>query len=347
MAFTTTTGAGGTSLIGTSGVDTATVAGNSFPLYIGAQAANDVVVMTGSTASVKAELGKGADNFTAAGLATSTISGNFGNDIISISGTVTGSTALVNGNQGVDTITLTGSTITKGARVLGGADNDIIDVDDATISEGGIVNGNKGADTINFTAGAISNSTIFGGEGNDSMNATANAVVFSGDKGEDTLTGSTAADKLYGGDDNDVLKAGTTQVDAAKDTLSGGSGVDTFEFVGNTTALATTTVDLAGGLADIITDFTVGEDKIKLSAATAFGGANQTGTGMTAGNIYAISGSFSTAGAFTQASIANGGFDTLIAIADGGATVDGSSTVVLGVLQNVLATSVTSASFTV
>ncbi len=349
MAFTTTTGAGGTSLIGTSGVDTATVAGNSFPLYVGAQASNDVIALTGSTAQARVELGQGADSFTAAGFATSTVSGNDGNDVISFTGTITGSTALVNGNAGADSITLTGATITKGARVLGGADNDTINVDTATISSGGIINGNKGADTITVgaSATAMSSSTIFGGEGNDTLSATTVAVVFSGDAGSDTLTGSTAADTLLGGEGNDTLKAGTAAVDAAKDSLGGGDGTDTFQFVGNTTSLATTTATLAGGLADIITGFDVSVDKIVLSQATSFGGSNQTATNMTVGSIYAISGTLSSTGTFTQQSIAAGGFDTLIAVADGAATVDGASTVVLGVLSGVLATSVNSSIFTV
>ena len=354
MAFTTTTGAGGTSLIGTSGVDTATIAGNSFPLYIGAQAANDAVVFTGSTSGVRAELGKGADNFTSQGLATSTISGNFGNDVITIAGTVTGSTALVNGNQGADNIQLGTSTITKGARILGGADNDTIDIGAGVLSEGGIINGNKGADTIT-SAATITNSTIFGGEGNDSMTATATAV-FSGDNGDDTITGATQAgnivgDTFFGGDGNDTINA-SAAVDAGVDSLSGGAGVDTFKFLGNTAATQTLSVGAAPALAtvtgaDIITDFSVGEDKLSIAAATAFGGANQTGLTMDGSSIYAISGTLNNStGVFTQSSIANGGFDTLIAVSNAANAVDAAS-VVLTVLDNVLATSVTSASFVV
>jgi hypothetical protein len=357
LAFTTTTGAGGTSLIGTSGVDTATLAGNSFPLYIGAQASNDVIVSTANITSVRAELGKGADSFTATGVATSTVSGNFGNDLITITGTVTGSTALINGNQGADSIALTGSTITKSARVLGGADNDTIAVGTANITQGGVVNGNKGSDTITFGAGTISNSTIFGGEGNDTMSATTAAVVFSGDKGDDTITGSSAADSLFGGDGNDLVSASdvtTVRIDAVRDTLSGGSGVDTFKAVGNTAATATGAINAAGALADIITDFSVSEDKINVGAtgtAITFGGASQDGVLATVGAIYAISGTLSSDGtSFTQQTIAAGGYDTLIAIAAAGNTVNGATTTatgVLAVLDDVLATSVTNTNFVV
>jgi Ca2+-binding RTX toxin-like protein len=346
LAFTTTTGAGGTSLIGTSGVDTATVAGNSFPLYIGAQAANDVVVLTGSTKNLRSELGKGADNFTAAGFDTSTVSGNLGNDVITLTGTVTGSNALVNGNQGADSITLTGSTITKGARILGGADNDTITVGTATISQGGVINGNKGEDTITVgtSATAMSNSTIYGGEGNDTMSADDAAVIFSGDDGEDNITGSDKADTLFGGAGNDTI-SGDTAIDSFIDSVIGGAGNDTFKFLGNAGATVTT-VNTAGDSADIITDFTVGEDKINTGTAYAFGGVvtNAT-TNLTDEVLYAISGTLSSAGDFTASTIAAGGFDTLIAVgAAGNLTVSATQTLV--VLKNVLATSLTSASFT-
>jgi len=356
LAFTTTTGAGGTSLIGTSGVDTASVAGNTFALYIGAQAANDAVSLTGTTANIRVELGKGADTFSAGALSSSTISGNYGNDVIALDAAAAiDVTALVNGNQGADTITIGATsavTLKSGAKVLGGADNDTITVTRAVLSSGSVINGNKGEDTITLgTAVTFNSATIFGGEGNDTMSsAGAIAAVFSGDDGSDTLTGSTAADTLFGGEGNDLIKSGAA-IDSSKDSLIGGSGVDTFEFVGNY-SLATTgasvsaaTAAAAGGVADVITDFE-STDKIKLAAATSFGGANQTATGMTVGSIYAISGTLNSDGTFTQASIAAGGFDTLIGVAAAATTIDVDNAVVIGVLKGVLATSITSSNFT-
>jgi Ca2+-binding RTX toxin-like protein len=347
LAFTTTTGAGGTSLIGTSGVDTANLSGNTFPLYIGAQAANDLITFSGAATytSVRAELGKGADSFsTVAGstLSSSTVSGNFGNDIINIGGTITGSSALVNGNQGADTITT--AAVAKGARVLGGADNDTITISGA-VTEAGVVNGNKGADTITYSAtAAVSASTIFGGEGNDTMAATtAFAVVFSGDAGSDTITGNTAGDTLFGGDGNDTINA-SAAIDNSSDSLTGGAGQDTFAFVGNTVVGATN--NLAAAIStDVITDFTIGEDKLKYAALPTFGGAKDAVGTFAIGSTYAISGTYNTtAKTFTIGTIAAGGFDTLIATADAAGTINGTLNTV--VLQGVLATSITSSSFT-
>jgi len=331
LAFTTTTGAGGTSLIGTSGVDTLSLSGNSFPLFIGAQAANDVIVFGTATtySSVQAELGQGADNFTSTlgTVSSSTISGNDGNDVIAL-GAVSGSSALINGNAGADSITV-GGALTSGARVLGGADNDTITVT-AAVSSGSIVNGNKGNDTITVSA-STSSSTIFGGEGNDTLNAGASnvAVSLSGDAGNDTITGGqaliatpTAGDSLYGGSGNDTINASLT-IDEAADTLTGGNGVDTFGALGNTNATSSAFVagpDITVGAtllgADVITDFTAGSggDIIDLNGTGAFtygGAVGGSTTNLTAASWYAFSGTWSS-GTFTVAASGQG-TDTLIA----------------------------------
>jgi len=71
-----------------------------------------------------------------------------------------------------------------------------------------------------------------------------------GGAGDDELVGSSGDDRLYGGDGNDHL-----QGYAGRDILTGGAGRDTFYFRVN---------DTAAGLdrADLVTDFTKGEDKI-------------------------------------------------------------------------------------
>ena len=346
MAFTTTTGAGGTSLIGTSGVDTASLTSSTFNLYIGAQAANDVISFAGSTTNARVELGKGADLLTAAGLETSTISGNFGNDTITISGTVSGSSALVNGNQGVDTFTLTGATIKSGARILGGADNDTINVDTATISTGGIINGNKGDDSITVatSATAMSASTIFGGEGNDIFMAADVAVVFSGDNGADSISGSTGADTLFGGAGNDTIRGDDAGIDGNIDSLIGGDGNDIYYFLGNTGATETT-VNTAGDTADIITDFVVSGDKINTATAYAFGGVvDSAATALTDNVLYAVSGTLDGSD-FTAKAVSAGGFDTLIAVGKGGG-VDVNNDETLVLLKGVLASTLTAGNFT-
>jgi Ca2+-binding RTX toxin-like protein len=376
LAFTTTTGAGGTSLIGTSGVDTAAIDGNFGALYIGAQAANDVINFSGSTSNVRAELGKGADSFSTGSLQSSTVSGNFGNDVIAINGVLSGSGALVNGNQGQDEISVSGS-VTKGARVLGGADNDVISVG-GSISNGGIVNGNKGEDLIDLSSSAsVSSATVFGGEGNDTIITAPsstdtkpedlNGVILSGDTGNDNISGGSGSDQLFGGEGNDTIAAGfvagttenTLAIDKSQDILTGGAGLDVFTSLGNTTSADITVFnngtpnplafEVLGSSADVITDFNVLEDKIGISRPTAFAGTNQNAQ---AGDIFAISGTYS-GGLFTPKSIAAGGFDTLIAVAGntpGTINTSGetnNSSVVFAILEDVLANTVKNGNFTV
>lgn len=85
--------------------------------------------------------------------------------------------------------------------------------------------------------------TLFGGPGTDSL---------TGDTGADLIAGHAGEDRLFGGAGNDVLMDG-----AGRDTLNGGAGADLF-------------VLSADGEVDFITDFTLGADRIDLSAWRGF-----------------------------------------------------------------------------
>lgn len=92
---------------------------------------------------------------------------------------------------------------------------------------------------------------------NNSITGNAAANTLSGLAGNDILTGAAGNDSLYGGDGNDVLVGGV-----GKDALSGGSGADIFLF-------GSISDSGKGSLADTISDFESGGDKIDLSLLDA------------------------------------------------------------------------------
>ncbi|WP_199248640.1 hypothetical protein [[Phormidium] sp. ETS-05] len=135
--------------------------------------------------------------------------------------------------------------------VYGGPGNDIID------GAGGddFVYGQLGDDIID---GGDGQDLIWGGAGNDHLNGSGgNDVVFAGD-GSDRLSGGAGNDELFGEAGNDHLYG-----DAGADTLTGGLGRDAFA-IGNGTGGSTIPT------ADIITDFTLGEDVIDLVSPLGF-----------------------------------------------------------------------------
>lgn len=101
------------------------------------------------------------------------------------------------------------------------------------------INGTTGYDTIN---GDADSEMIYGLDGGDTIN---------GFEGNDYLSGGNGSDLMNGGSGNDTLAGGLT----GYDTMSGGEGSDIF-VIERQTAYSQQT----------ITDFTVGQDKLDLSA---------------------------------------------------------------------------------
>ncbi|MEV7979328.1 calcium-binding protein [Streptomyces sp. NPDC086519] len=118
-----------------------------------------------------------------------------------------------------------------GAYVSGDAGNDTV-----TVGAEGLAWGGDGNDTINASGG---DNIVQGGKGDDKLHGGNGAQYLSGDAGNDTITGGTGNDTLYGGTGNDVLygnsgndklygNSGNDKLygGAGRDTLSGGPGTD-------------------------------------------------------------------------------------------------------------------------
>ena len=119
--------------------------------------------------------------------------------------------------------------------------------------------GQKGDDGIR---GGDGNDIIFGGQGIDFIN---------GDRGIDFIYGGKGNDRIYGGDGDDIVfgDGGNDYLcgEIGADTLTGGLGFDVFAI-----AIGTGSTDLAA--ADVITDFTLNQDKIDLISPLAFNQLN-------------------------------------------------------------------------
>ncbi len=137
--------------------------------------------------------------------------------------------------------------------VDGGADNDVLwgDLGNDTVA------GGAGDDAIygDNPARSGGNDVISGNDGNDLMFGGAGNDIVNGDAGNDTLWGGKGADTINGGAGNDFISG-----DRGNDLLTGGAGSDTFYFVSAGTDLGI----------DTITDFTPGEDKIRMKTGGTF-----------------------------------------------------------------------------
>jgi Polysaccharide lyase/RTX calcium-binding nonapeptide repeat (4 copies) len=113
----------------------------------------------------------------------------------------------------------------------------------------GINNQIVGDETANLLRGSNRQDFIYGRGGADRL---------LGNRGSDVMAGQSGNDVLAGGSGNDILKGG-----AGKDTLIGNSGRDRF-------VLANTPVKTKISSADVIRDFTDGQDTIRLSGGLTF-----------------------------------------------------------------------------
>jgi Ca2+-binding RTX toxin-like protein len=264
LAFTTVTGSNGvTSLVGTTGIDVATIVTLSDNVFIGANTADDVVTTQLGTGGNNltnyiVRMGGGDDTFNLGNvLLNSYIStdgetiANDGNDIFNGNGNLIVNSEIVGrgGNDAFNDLALSGSTVngntgddlirvgnSSSSFVYGGQGIDDIRTTAATSAV--LINGNKGSDTIVLGAFAYTSGSVYGGNGTDVIDASlvdvASAgtagVMLSGDLGDDTVSGTGGIDPINGGDGADVLVglAGADVIDggAGDDVIIGGANGD-------------------------------------------------------------------------------------------------------------------------
>ncbi|MBS7542957.1 cadherin-like domain-containing protein [Ancylobacter oerskovii] len=142
--------------------------------------------------------------------------------------------------------------------LLGGQGNDTLNGNEGDdLLEGGNGNdhllGGQGADQL---IGGNGNDRLSGGDGDDLLEGGIGNDQLAGGEGSDVLVGGLGDDRLWGGEGDDVLEGGigndTLKGGAGDDLLTGGLGADSFVFQ-------------PGAGADIVTDFTAGEDLIAFS----------------------------------------------------------------------------------
>ncbi len=194
------------------------------------------------------------------------LSGGAGNDIID--GVINASCPVgggdqLNGNDGDDIFKMD-AYANCGAALTGGAGNDTADFSaralDLTITIDGTAN--DGDPTANSAAGEKANvktdvEVVLGGDGDDTMTGSAAADELHGGNGDDVLNGGAGNDTLYGGPDNDELNGGAdddTAIESGNDTayspaiaagtgddiINGGAGVDKVSYASRTADLTVT-----------------------------------------------------------------------------------------------------------
>lgn len=230
-------GTGADTLLGEAGDDT--LAGDSSTDLLYGGAGNDH--LSGGTGNDTLYGGEGDDRLFG-NTARDSLYGEGGNDYISAGDGVD----YVDGGDGNDTI----YGRSGWDSLYGGAGNDLL-----YGSEGDdLLDGGQGHDWISAGSawdrvfGGAGNDTLYGNFGSDWIDGGADADLLYGGTGDDTLLGGSGNDTLYGNQGVDRLEGGS-----GNDLLRGGTLRDTFLFN-------------LGHDSDVIEDFCLGEDVLRLSA---------------------------------------------------------------------------------
>jgi Ca2+-binding RTX toxin-like protein len=238
--------------------------------------------------------------------------GTSGTDEVRFTATSSGTLTLYAGDTGIERVVIGAATIAAAAG--GGGGTAALNVNAAAVLNGLTLVGDAGANSLTGTAfddvlvGGAGNDTLAGGAGSDTasyFSSTAGVKVnlglakaqdtlgagkdtltsienLIGGSGDDTLTGSAAANRIEGGAGNDSL-LGLGGADSllggnGNDSLKGGAGADAlWGGIGADTFVLSALSDSLAASSDIIWDFNPVEgDKIDLSAIDAItGGKDQ------------------------------------------------------------------------
>ena len=224
---------------------------------VGIAASGQRYNITGSTSADNIAGGELEDTLFG-GDGADTIRGNEGDD--SLLG-ASGNDSLL-GGDGLDTLLGQDGIDT----LLGISGNDSLDGGDGNDS----LNGGIGNDTLiggignDSLIGGTENDSLDGGTGTDTLDGGSGIDTLLGGDGNDSLTGVAGTDSLVGGDGDDTLNGG---LDA--DTLTGGTGVDRFLYTNSSHGN------------DLITDFDVAVDFIRVSSSGFGGGLTTIGGTLT------------------------------------------------------------------
>jgi len=254
----------------TSGADTqaqALAGGTTYTLHISLSSAtvNTAPFTVSNASSVTADGGDGND-FLQGTFGNDVLAGGTGNDTASFatafSNNATGVTVDLNLQGAAQNTVAAGlDTLTGIENLVGSSYNDtLIGNADANVLEGGlgddILAGGAGNDTASY-AGASAGVTVSlalqgtaqntGVTGFDTLTSIQNLL---GSAFNDTLTGDTAENLLYGGDGNDTLNPGANTAGSV-DLLDGGNGTDTASFAGYAAGVTATLNGARDGSASI------------------------------------------------------------------------------------------------
>lgn len=229
---TATASAASGALLAFSGIERLTLqAGDAADSVATGTYADDISVAAGAN-TVTA--GGGADIVRYTTGAANTLDGGLGQDLLQVQAGPTALHFTVN--------TLTGATDDAAGSSLTGFERfDLIGGALADYASLGLGN--------DIFHGATGRDTVFGDAGNDDLDGGGQGDALFGGIGNDHLDGGRGADSLYGGDGVDVINGSL-----GSDILTGGAGADYFVF-GYT----------EDGI-DLITDFTGGEDILRVAA---------------------------------------------------------------------------------